>query len=241
MGDAIRLRSLLAFLALTLTAMGAAQAACPANTHPVYTDARKVGDDTVVPCDCNAGYVPLNQSCILPREADHVCSLDQGKVYYNRRCRAAQDAEAMLRNKIRTAAEGARSSLQTIWCEHQAALNEIRRSHVYPAAAALILLITGRPEGMEAEAVYYQLETMGLQLNTARCTTNDNVKAACANFANFVKILGEARADTARIQGRPVPPSIGPAGTTIGPAPNAETPSLWPNPQEEALYDKCVP
>lgn len=237
MGHATRLCAVVGCVAITLAMMGGAHAECPANTHPVYKDAH----DNVVPCDCNPGYVPLNQACILLLDAEHICSLDQGKVYYNRRCRPPRDAEALLRNKIRTAAEGARSSLQTMWCEHQAALNEIRRSHVYPAAAALVFLIAGMPEGMQADAIYYKLETIGLEFNSSRCSVNDNFKAACANFANFLRIIKEARADLARIQGRPVQPTIGPAGSTIGPPPKAEPPSLWPDPQEQALYDKCVP
>ena len=228
--------------AIAIAAIGGvapARADCPdRNSHAVPQDARTVGDKTIIPCDCNDGFVLYGARCVGRRNVDNMCANQGGLVYYNNKCRAQREAEDLLMNKMRNAAEGANRALQAWVCEQVNALGSMVQSHVKAASGALFMTYTTKnPEYVLAEGVSVAIDTIELDVQSARCATNENARVACENFKGFMKTLKDTRRQLAYIRKLPRT-SIGPAGPTIGPRPTRDA-SIWADVADANLDAFC--
>jgi hypothetical protein len=211
-----RLRTGLAVAGFIVIGAGHAGAdGCPRGTVPFR--ATTEGNVTIVRCHCS----------------------QSGFVYYNNKCRAEHEAEGLLMNKIRNAAEGANRTMQTWACEQSGALGSMFQSHVKSASGALFLAaVTENPGPILAESFRVAIDDIELDVQAVTCTTNEDVRAACQNFKVFLKTVMDARRELASI--RKPEASIGPAEPTIGPLPPRDA-SMWADPSDPNLDAFCQP
>lgn len=227
------------FIAILTVGVAPARAdGCPdLNSHPVPGDATTVGSNTRIPCDCNDGFVPYGGRCTARADVDTTCGSRGGLVYYNGRCRAPREAEDLLMNKIRNAAEGANRTLQTWVCEQAGALGTVIQSHVKTASGAFFLMYASKsPDAVIAEGVSAAIDVIELDAKSLSCATNENARIACRNFKVFLKTVRDGRRDLAYIRRLPHP--IGPAEPTIGP-PVTRDASIWADASDPNLDAFC--
>jgi hypothetical protein len=227
-----------AIVTAIIAGVAPARAACPdPNSHPVPEDATTVGNKTIIPCDCNGGFVPYGGRCIVRRNVDSMCDSQGGLVYYNNKCRTEREAEDLLMNKIRNAAEGANRTLQAWTCEQVGALGSVLQSHVKKASGALFMAYaTKSPNPIVSEGVNAALDTIELDVQSWKCATSANAPAACKNFRVFMRTLKDARRELAYIRNLPRA-SIGPAEPPT-PLPPRDA-SMWADPSDPNLDAFC--
>jgi hypothetical protein len=198
-----------------------------------------IGAGHAVADGCPRGTVPYRETTEGNGIIVHCRCSQSGLVYYNNKCRAEHEAEGLLMNKIRNAAEGANRAMQTWACERPIAERNMLQSHVKTASAALFLAaVTENPAPILTEGFHLAIDRIELDVQAVTCTTNEDVRVACQNFKVFLKTVKDARRELASI--RKPEASIGPAEPTIGPLPPRDV-SMWADPSDPNLDAFCQP
>lgn len=187
---------------------------------------------------CPAGTVSYRETTKGNATTVHCHCIQPGFVYYNNKCRDEREAEDLLMDKIRNAAEGANRTMQSWSCEQisalPSALGSMLESHVKSASAALFLMrVTKSSDWMLYEGVTVALDAIELDVKEYTCTINENSRVACQNLRVFMKTLKDARHELASIHKSPQA-SIGPAE----PTPPRDA-SMWADPSDPNLDAYC--
>jgi hypothetical protein len=199
-----------------------------------------IGAGHAVADGCPQGTVPYRETTQGNGIIVHCRCSQSGLVYYNNKCRAEHEAEGLLMNKIRNAAEGANRTMQTLACEQYGALGSMLQSHVKSASGALFRAYVAKSPGpVVSESFGVAIDAIELDVKALTCTTNEDARAACQNFKVFLKTLKDARRELASIH-KLRQTSIGPAGPEIGPLPPRDV-SMWADPSDPNLDAFCRP